>query len=70
MRTGDGARLTRQHFRDLLRRPWYMTLLVVLPCAALVGFAYAQNAAFAIGAPIALVLGILLAGHGWASGKA
>ena len=70
MRTGDGERLTRQHFGDLLRRPWYLSVLVIVPCAALVGFAYAQNAAFAIGAPILLAGGILLAGRGWAAGKA
>ena len=70
MRTGDGERLTRQHFGDLLRRPWYMTVLVVVPCAAMVGFAAAQNAPFAIGAPIVLALAILIAGRGWAAGRA
>ena len=70
MRTGDGERLTRQHFRDLLRRPWYMAVLVIVPCAALVGFAAAQNAYLAIGAPVVLALLILILGRGWAAGKA
>ena len=70
MRTGDGERLTRQHFCELLRRPWYMAVLVLVPCAAMVGFAAAQNAAGAIGAPIVLVLAILILGRGWAAGKA
>ena len=70
MRTGDGERLTREHFGALLRRPWYLTLLVVAPSAAMVAFAAAQNTAWAIGAPLALAGGILIAGRGWAAGKA
>ena len=70
MRTGDGARLTRQYFKDLLARPWYMAVLVIVPCAAMVGFAAAGSAPWAIGAPLALAAAILLLGHGWASGRA
>lgn len=70
MRTGDGERLTREKFRALLRSPWYVALLVLVPCGAMVGFAAAQNAALAIGSPIVLALAILLAGRGWAAGQA
>ena len=70
MRTGDGERLTSRYFGELLRRPWYMAVLVIVPCAAMVGFAAAQRTAWAIGAPIVLALGILIAGRGWAAGRA
>lgn len=70
LRTGDGERLTREKFRALLGRTWFLAVLVLVPCAAMVGFAYAGNAPFAIGAPIALAIAILLIGRGWAAGEA
>lgn len=70
LRTGDGERLTRQKFRELLDRPWYAALLLVVPCALLVYAAYRGSVAWAIAGPLAAIAITLLIGHSWAAGQA
>ena len=70
LKTGDGARLTRQKFRELLDKPWYAALLVLVPCAVLAFAASQGSVPWAIGGPLGAAALILAIGHGWASGKA
>jgi hypothetical protein len=70
LRTGDGERLRKQKFSELLHRAWYQALLVLLPCAALVIGAVMQSWPVAIGAPAVLVAGVLIGGRAWAGSAA
>ena len=70
LRTGDGDRLARPKRAELLRRTWFASLLVLLPCAALVFGAVRQSWALAIGAPLALVAALLIGAHAWAGSAA
>jgi hypothetical protein len=66
MRTGDGDLLRQQKFSELKRRPWYRSALVLLPCAALVYFAYQRETLGAFTGPLVAFLVVWGAGWWWA----
>lgn len=70
MRTGDGERIRRQKFSELLRTGWFVALLVVVPAIVLVLAAAYGNALVAIGAAAAAAGLTLLAGYGHATEQA